>query len=80
MLGVVRKLFGRSGVVVMKNSAVDSAEIEAPAGDFALVDACLSGWFNTETGELLRGFQSGQKILCWMSVAERGRLPTSAPR
>ncbi|TXI34103.1 class I SAM-dependent methyltransferase [Aquipseudomonas alcaligenes] len=56
MLGVVRKLFGRSGVVVMKNSAVDSAEIEAPAGDFALVDACLSGWFNTETGELLRGF------------------------
>lgn len=31
-------------------------EIEAPVGDFALVDACMSGWFNTETGELLQGF------------------------
>lgn len=24
--------------------------------DFALIDACMSGWFNTETGELLQGF------------------------
>lgn len=29
---------------------------EAPANDFALVDACLSGWFDVEGRQLLEGF------------------------
>lgn len=35
---------------------VGDAAAELPVNDFALVDACLSGWFDVEGGELLKGF------------------------
>ena len=38
------------------NLQTSTSNIESSVNDFALVDACMSGWFNTETGELLEGF------------------------
>lgn len=54
MIHRIRKLFDRPDS--MQARAASSASAQAPIGDFALVDASLSGWFDVENGELLKGF------------------------
>lgn len=54
MLSAFKKLFSESSPI--HATQPEGSEAETPPDDFALVDASLSGWFNTETGELLKGF------------------------
>jgi SAM-dependent methyltransferase len=51
MLKHLRNLFAEQPA-----PAANNTPSEAPANDFALVDACLSGWFDVEGGQLLEGF------------------------
>ncbi|RMH82264.1 SAM-dependent methyltransferase [Pseudomonas sp. AOB-7] len=54
MFSVLKRLFSKQSPIHAAHP--ERSESEAPLDDFALVDACLSGWFNTDTGELLQGF------------------------
>ncbi|MBH3341408.1 methyltransferase domain-containing protein [Pseudomonas mendocina] len=54
MFSAFKKFFSESSPIPAAQPG--GSEAEALSDDFALVDACLSGWFNTETGELLKGF------------------------
>lgn len=54
MLKRIRKLFGQ--VVSEPERIAPAVAADEPIGDFALVDASLSGWFDVQSGELLKGF------------------------
>ncbi|HLD67060.1 MAG TPA: SAM-dependent methyltransferase, partial [Pseudomonas sp.] len=56
MFSFVQRLFGATESARELESTPTTPVEEEPLGDFALVDASMSGWFNTESGELLQGF------------------------
>lgn len=56
MISSIKKLFWPSSSAHMNNPTAKAVKPEAAVNDFALVDASMSGWFNTDTGELLKGF------------------------
>ncbi|MGH8434015.1 MAG: hypothetical protein ACRERX_05950 [Pseudomonas sp.] len=56
MFSFFKTFFASSRATDIDARAGYTVEAESPVGGFALVYACISGWFNTETGELLQGF------------------------
>lgn len=57
MFNHLKKLFGHLNSTHENSNLFPPIETSEPSiNDFTLIDACMSGWFNVETGELLKGF------------------------